>query len=35
LQWDLHVDLSVTANFLTTIHQRRSPWLKDPSRVWA
>jgi hypothetical protein len=24
LQWDLHVDLSVTANFLTTIHQRRS-----------
>jgi hypothetical protein len=24
LQWDLHVDLSATANFLTTIHQRRS-----------
>jgi len=25
LQWDLHVDLSVTSNFLTTIHQRCSP----------
>ena len=35
LQWDLHVDLSVTANFLTTIHQRRSPWLKESSRVRA
>ena len=23
LQWDLHDDLSVTANLLTTIHQRR------------
>jgi len=35
LQWDLHVDLSVTANFLTTIHQRRSPWLAESSRVRA
>ena len=35
LQWDLHVDLSVTANFLTTIQQRRSPWLKESSRVRA
>jgi hypothetical protein len=35
LQWDLHVDLSVTANFLTTIHQRPSPWLKESRRVRA
>ena len=35
LQWDLHVDLSVTANFLTIIRQRRSPWLKESSRVRA
>jgi hypothetical protein len=35
LQWDLHDNLSVTVNFLTTIHQRRSPWLKESSRVRA
>src|SRR5271169_3645007 len=35
LQWDLHDDLSVTANSLMTIHQRRSPWLKEASLVGA
>ena len=35
LQWDLHDNLSVTANSLTKIHQRRSPWLKEACLVGA
>jgi len=35
LQWDLHDDLSVTANSLPTTHQRRSPWPKEASLVRA
>ena len=33
LQWDLHDNLSVIANSLTTMHQRRSSWLKEASLV--
>ena len=35
LQWDLHDNLSVTANSLTTIHECHSPWLKEACLVVA
>ena len=35
LQWDLHDDLSVAVNSLATIHQPRSPWLKEAGLVRA